>query len=39
VILHVRGTEKISSDKAEAILEQYLGAMERLVAYLNGFRS
>ena len=39
VIRHVRGTEKISRDAAEGILEQYLGAMERLVAYLNGFRS
>ena len=39
VIRHVRGTEKIQRDAAEAILEQYLGAMERLVAYLNSFRS
>ena len=39
VIRHVRGTEKIPRDGAEAILEQYLGAMERLVAYLNSFRS
>ncbi len=39
VIRHVRGTEKIPRDAAEGILEQYLGAMERLVAYLNGFRS
>ena len=39
VIRHVRGTEKIPKDGAEAILEQYLGAMERLVAYLNSFRS
>ena len=39
VIRHVRGTEKIPRDSAEAILEQYLVAMERLVAYLNTFRS
>jgi hypothetical protein len=39
VIRHVRGTEKVSRDEAETILEEYLGAMERLVAYLNGFRS
>jgi predicted nucleotidyltransferase len=39
VIRHVRGTEKVSRDAAEAILEEYLGAMEKLVAYLNGFRS
>ncbi|HWL40772.1 MAG TPA: nucleotidyltransferase domain-containing protein [Gemmatimonadaceae bacterium] len=38
VIHHVRGTAKISRDSAEPILEQYLGAMEKLVAYLNGFR-
>jgi len=38
VIHHVRGVEKIPKDGAEAILEQYLSAMERLVAYLNGFR-
>jgi hypothetical protein len=38
VIRHVRGTEKVSRDDAEAILEDYLGAMERLVTYLNGFR-
>ena len=39
VIRHVRGTEKISKDAASGILEGYLGAMERLVAYLNEFRS
>jgi hypothetical protein len=38
VIHHVRGTDKIPRDGAETILEQYLSAMERLVAYLNGFR-
>ncbi len=38
VIRHVRGTEKIGRDAAESILEQYLGAMERLVTYLNSFR-
>jgi hypothetical protein len=39
VIRHVRGGEKVSRDDAERILEEYLGAMERLVAYLNEFRS
>ena len=38
VIRHVRGTEKISRESASAILEGYLAAMERLVAYLNEFR-
>ena len=38
VIHHVRGTAKIPRDGAETILEQYLGALERLVSYLNGFR-
>jgi hypothetical protein len=38
VILHVRGTEKIPRESAAGILEAYLSAMERLVAYLNEFR-
>ena len=38
VIRHVRGTEKISREAAASILEGYLAAMERLVAYLNEFR-
>jgi len=38
VIRHVRGTEKISRDDAAGILESYLAAMERLVAYLNEFK-
>jgi predicted nucleotidyltransferase len=38
VIRHSRGTEKISRESASAILEGYLSAMERLVAYLNEFR-
>jgi hypothetical protein len=38
VIRHTRGTEKLSRDKASSILEEYLAAMERLVAYLNEFR-
>jgi predicted nucleotidyltransferase len=38
VIRHVRGTEKISRESAAGILEGYLAAMERLVAYLNEFR-
>jgi hypothetical protein len=38
VIRHSRGTEKISRESAPGILEGYLAAMERLVAYLNEFR-
>jgi hypothetical protein len=38
VIRHVRGTEKIPREAAAGILEAYLAAMERLVAYLNEFR-
>jgi predicted nucleotidyltransferase len=38
VIRHVRGSEKISRENAAGILEGYLAAMERLVAYLNEFR-
>ncbi|MFL5464156.1 MAG: hypothetical protein ACJ77T_10355 [Gemmatimonadaceae bacterium] len=38
VIRHVRGTEKIPRENAAGILEGYLAAMERLVAYLNEFR-
>ncbi len=38
VIRHARGTEKLSKDKASLILEEYLAAMERLVAYLDEFR-
>ena len=38
VIRHSRGTEKISRETAAGILEEYLGSMERLVAYLNEFR-
>jgi predicted nucleotidyltransferase len=38
VIRHARGTEKIARESAAGILEGYLAAMERLVAYLNGFR-
>lgn len=38
VIRHVRGTEKLSRDNASLILEEYLAAMERLVAYLDEFR-
>jgi len=39
VIRHVRGTEKIPRENAAAILEGYLAAMERLVAYLSEYRS
>jgi predicted nucleotidyltransferase len=38
VIRHVRGSEKISRESSAGILEGYLAAMERLVAYLNEFR-
>ena len=38
VIRHTRGTEKLSRESASVILEEYLAAMERLVAYLNEFR-
>jgi hypothetical protein len=38
VIRHVRGTEKISRESAVGILEEYLAAMERLVAYLNEYK-
>jgi len=37
VIRHARGREKISRESAAGILEGYLAAMERLVAYLNEF--
>jgi hypothetical protein len=37
VIRHVRGSEKISREGSAGILEGYLAAMERLVAYLNEF--
>jgi predicted nucleotidyltransferase len=39
VIRHVRGTEKIPRESAAGILEGYLAAMERLVAYLNEFKA
>ncbi|MDQ6770118.1 MAG: nucleotidyltransferase domain-containing protein [Gemmatimonadota bacterium] len=38
VIRHMRGNEKLSRDRASSILEEYLAAMERLVAYLDEFR-
>jgi predicted nucleotidyltransferase len=38
VIRHARGAEKLPKDAASATLEQYLSAMERLVAYLDEFR-
>ena len=38
VIRHRRGTEKLPRDNASLILEEYLAAMERLVAYLDEFR-
>jgi hypothetical protein len=38
VIRHVRGREKIARESAAGLLEGYLAAMERLVAFLNEFR-
>src|SRR5881227_2757929 len=38
VVRHARGTEKIARENAAGILEGYLAAMERLVAYLNEYR-
>jgi hypothetical protein len=38
VIRHVRRTEKIPRENAAGILEAYLTAMERLVAYLNEYK-
>jgi len=38
VIRHVRGTEKIAREDAAGILEAYLAAMERLVAYLSDYK-
>ncbi|MDQ6871019.1 MAG: nucleotidyltransferase domain-containing protein [Gemmatimonadota bacterium] len=38
VIRHTRGTEKLPRERASSILEEYLAAMERLVAYLDEFQ-
>src|SRR5438105_13991994 len=38
VVRHVRGTEKIPRENAAGILEGYLAAMERLVAYLDEYK-
>jgi predicted nucleotidyltransferase len=38
VIRHVRGTESVLRESAVGILEEYLAAMERLVAYVNEYR-
>ncbi len=38
VIRHVRGSAKLAKERAAEVLEGYLRAMERLVAYLDGFR-
>jgi predicted nucleotidyltransferase len=38
VIRHARGTEKLPRGRASAVLEDYLTAMERLVAYLDEFQ-
>jgi predicted nucleotidyltransferase len=38
VTRHLRGTEKLPKGEASAILEQYLAAMEALVAYLDKFQ-
>jgi hypothetical protein len=37
VVRHVRGVEKLARDGAARILEEYLTAMESLVAYLDRF--
>jgi hypothetical protein len=37
VIRHVRGIAKLEREEAGAVLAGYLGAMERLVAYLDRF--
>ncbi|HEX2692947.1 MAG TPA: nucleotidyltransferase domain-containing protein [Gemmatimonadaceae bacterium] len=37
VIRHVRGTEKLPREAASGVLEEYLSAMEQLVAYLDHF--
>jgi predicted nucleotidyltransferase len=37
VIRHVRGSEKLRREAASGILEDYLSAMEQLVAYLDRF--
>ena len=37
VIRHARSTGKISREDSAGILEGYLAAMERLVAYLNEY--
>jgi hypothetical protein len=38
VIRHLRGSEKLARDQASGILEEYLSAMESLVAYLDRFQ-
>ena len=37
VVQHVRGKEKIPKDQADSVLGGYIGALERLVKYLNEF--
>jgi hypothetical protein len=37
VVKHVRGTEKLKKEDAQAVLAAYLGGLERLVAYLDRF--
>lgn len=37
VVQHVRGKDKIPKDQADSVLGGYLGALERLVRYLNEF--
>ncbi|MBA3657869.1 MAG: hypothetical protein H0W69_11015 [Gemmatimonadaceae bacterium] len=37
VVQHVRGKDKIPKDQADAVLGGYIGALERLVRYLNEF--
>ncbi|MGH9419930.1 MAG: nucleotidyltransferase domain-containing protein [Thermoanaerobaculia bacterium] len=37
VVKHVRGTEKLKKEDAQRVLHGYLGALDRLVAYLDRF--
>jgi hypothetical protein len=36
-VTHVRGTQKIAKDEAQAVLAGYLAGMEKLVSYLDRF--
>jgi hypothetical protein len=39
VVRHVRGVAPLPNDRVRPVLAEYLGAMERLVAHLDQFRS